>query len=278
MMQKKTRIVIVITMLLLVGILMIQLYRENIESIFGVIAIIWLMIFIVIGHYFIFIKPVIRNREDFWIIKDRLIRSTFWLLLIIFIILFSLWSWWLISSHRQNIEVLEWEKSEEMIRDQNKLNDQIDLDNDIKLVADLLNTSSWYLTTEALGGSKILLGDSFKSSNDNEDFYLLWNTTGLNTNITYLIRYDQKYLDKLSWWRDVQYMSLVVTSKEPQNEFCKKVRIEDSLKNLAVIYEFAPQCLSTCEKLQQVIIKWGNNLSKDDLVKISPACAESFVQ
>lgn len=99
--------------------------------------------------------------------------------------------------------------------------------------------------------------------------YTMGLTTGLQDNYSFMVK-------SKSWSSEL--LEVIATSKDSPSNYCDKIKIDNSLKFDSLLYNFAPQCLTTCEKLQQVIIKWWNSLSKNDLEKISPACAESFDQ
>lgn len=268
-MQKKTRFIVASTVVLLTWILIIGLLQESIESIFGVLLILWIIGIISTAHYFIFIKPRIQDTEDAWVVKDMLIRSTYWRLLCVLSIVVIVLLYAAINKHFIDVSMKNYWEMEVQIQQDQQIEDQLKINESIAAIAKVLNISSWSINTRVKNDLRISIWDSMKISGDQNSYYYLGTTTWLDIDFIYLVT-----MEKEKW---LESLKVVTSSKEPQNEFCKKVRIEDSSKNLAVIYEFAPQCLSTCEKLQQVIIKWERDLSKEDLERISPACAESFM-
>jgi hypothetical protein len=110
------------------------------------------------------------------------------------------------------------------------------------------------------------------------DHYMLaW--THSDWEVDKVILSKMKDITIVTWFflaKDVDSLEIVTTTRESQSVYCEKIKKVSNYRSEILIYELVPECLTTCEKLQQVITKWWNNLSKDDLEKISPACAESF--
>lgn len=268
-MQKKTLYVVSITISLLLSMLVLLAYNNNYDNISDLLVLLWLIAIVSLVHYFISINPIARTyNENTLVIKDILIRSTYSRLLC-FIGISIIISWYIITNkHFIEISERKYHNENLLMEQEQKKETQLQINKGIIAVAKILNIVSWSISTELKSEIRVSIGDSMSISGDNNKYYYLGTTTWLDKDFIYLV-----WMEKKKWFESLK---VITTSQESQDNFCKKVKIEDSKRNLRVIYNFAPQCLSACEKFQQIIIKWAQFLSKEDLAKVSPSCAESF--